>query len=312
MPGNPVSGVLPRVLSLILLLLTGACSLAGVDLDSNQGLITPSPPPELVQLAPTQIPDGEDISQDSNLSATQIPAACTELQGQVIPFELDLEGGVLTGLVYTPPCFEESSSELYPTMYLLHGATKTEQHWLEIGLVEKADQMILQGQIAPLIIVLPREMTWVPLPENEFGELLIKELVPWVEQNYPAAADRQLRGLGGLSRGGNWAIRLGLLHWGTFGSIAAHSTPLFFGDLNRIPGWIEVIPADFVPRIHLDIGEDDRNLEAAENLHQVLTNLDVGHEWRINPGTHDEDYWRSQLDEYLLWYSDGWNSQQQN
>jgi enterochelin esterase-like enzyme len=166
--------------------------------------------------------------------------------------------------------------------------------------------LISKSAIYPMIIIMPRELTWVYLPGNPFGDALVTELLPWVESHYQTLEGRQYRALGGLSRGGNWAIRIGLLHWGMFGTIGAHSTPLFYGDLERLPGWIEAIPASRYPRIYLDIGQGDNNLEAARNLEKALTGLEVPHEWIINPGLHDAAYWRTHLEDYLLWYSEAW------
>jgi enterochelin esterase-like enzyme len=193
-------------------------------------------------------------------------------------------------------------------LYLFHGATATDQQWLNLGIAEAADKLILNSQIQPLIIVMPLELTWVALPDNPFGDYLVTDLVPWVDTHYQTLPDSDFRAIGGLSRGGNWAVRIGLLHWGLFGSIGAHSTPLFFGDLNRVKGWFEVIPGSRLPAIYLDIGRDDNNLEAAQDFQKKLTELDIPHEWIINPGLHDEDYWSSHIGDYLLWYSSRWEN----
>jgi enterochelin esterase-like enzyme len=134
----------------------------------------------------------------------------------------------------------------------------------------------------------------------------VKTILPWIDANYRTIPDRQYRAVGGLSRGGNWAVRIGLLHWGLFGSIGAHSTPLFFGDLNRIPGWVEVIPESLLPRIMIDIGEGDNNLAESDEFHQQLIELGVPVDQNLYPGLHHESYWREHLEEYLRWYSAGW------
>jgi S-formylglutathione hydrolase FrmB len=61
-----------------------------------------------------------------------------------------------------------------------------------------------------------------------------------------------------------------------------------------------------MPRIYLDIGEGDNNLEAAQNLEDVLNELDLSYDWNIYPGLHEDLYWKAHLEEYLLWYSSGW------
>jgi enterochelin esterase-like enzyme len=232
--------------------------------------------------------------------------SCQENTGQVEPYQISHGEDELTGRIYTPPCYGSDPDHLYPVLYLLHGATETDLQWQELGIAAEADRLIAAGEIAPLIIVLPRELTWVAVPENTFGDSLVQELTPWVDMEYRTLPDREFRAIGGLSRGGNWAVRIGLLHWGLFGSIGAHSTPLFYGDLERLPGWIELIPAGWKPRLYLDIGKDDNNLVVSRKLDALLTRLDYPHEWHLNPGLHDAAYWQGQLEDYLMWYNAGW------
>jgi enterochelin esterase-like enzyme len=258
-------------------------------------------------IAPTNKP--ESNSDQPTLSPIPISQDCEVQTGSLEPFLITKDEVELSGSIYKPPCYESDPDQRYPSLYLFHGATATDQQWLDLGIPDAADRLIANSLIQPLIIVMPLELTWVALPDNPFGDYLVKELVPWVDKNYRTLPDSEFRAIGGLSRGGNWAVRIGLLHWGMFGSIGAHSTPLFFGDLNRVQGWIEVIPSSRVPEIYLDIGQDDNNFEAAQKFREKLAELDVPHAWNIEPGLHDEVYWSSHVDDYLLWYSSRWDNQ---
>jgi enterochelin esterase-like enzyme len=258
-------------------------------------------------------PSAAELSPTPSLKLTAGPGlsgenSCLDKTGAVQPYSFSRNGETFTGRIYTPPCYPSNSDQEYPVLYLLHGATETDQQWDDLGVDELADSLITQGKIRPLIIVMPRELTWISLPNNPFGENLIKEVVPWVDQEYRTLAGREYRAIGGLSRGGNWAVRLGMLNWGTFGSIGAHSTPLFYGDLKRISGWIKAIPEAKLPRIYQDIGLGDNNLGDAEEFDQQLTALEIPHEWHLNPGLHNDTYWKTHLEEYLLWYSAGWGT----
>jgi enterochelin esterase-like enzyme len=190
---------------------------------------------------------------------------------------------------------------------MLHGSAVTDQQWVDLGLIEAADDLISRGEIPPLIIVLPREDTWIELAENYFGDHLVQAVIPWIDKQYRTLEERQYRAIGGVSRGGNWAIRLGLLHWQTFGSLGAHSAPLFYMDLFRVPAWLEEIPRGNIPGIYLDISEGDPNLAEAESLHNILRKAGIPHKWLLYPGLHNNTYWSSHLVEYLLWYSAGWS-----
>ena len=47
----------------------------------------------------------------------------------------------------------------------------------------------------------------------------MKNLVPYVDTHYNTCAERDCRAIGGLSRGAQWALRIGLAEWQTFGAI---------------------------------------------------------------------------------------------
>ena len=291
---------------LILLLSLSACSLfptAIITTDVFESTGGPVSNSETSSL-PSQTPSMTSESQAS--SSTPEYLECTEVSGLVESFQISRAGVEISGSIYTPPCYDFDPESSYPTLYLFHGATKNDQQWIDLGIAETADQLISDLAISPLIIVMPLELTWVALPENLFGDYMVTELLPWIDGEYRTRADRDYRAIGGLSRGGNWSLRIGLLHWGLFGSIGAHSTPLFYGDLERIPGWIEAIPDSHLPRIYLDIGEGDNNIEAALELEEVLKNIRIPHDWNIYPGLHEDVYWKAHLEEYLLWYSSGW------
>jgi len=256
--------------------------------------------------APTKLEEAPEIVATPQYATAVPDRTCSEASGTIDNYEISWKDEVLTGRIYLPPCYGQDPDLAYPTLYMMHGATETDQQWDDLGLDEWADTLIFEKEIPPLIIIMPREITWIILPENPFGDHLVTAIIPWIDDHFQTLENRDYRAIGGMSRGGNWAVRLGLLHWGLFGSIGAHSTPLFLGDLNRVPGWVEIIPASQTPRILMDIGEGDNNLADAEALHESLLDQEISHEWRLYPGLHDEKYWKSHLGEYLKWYSAGW------
>jgi len=265
--------------------------------------------PMAIFTAPAATEEMPEITETAIPSTTAQDRFCSEASGVIETYEIAWKEEILTGRIYLPPCYGSDPDREYPTLYMLHGATETDGQWDDLGMDEWADTLILEKEISPLIIIMPREITWIILPENPFGDHLITAIIPWIDSHYQTLENRDFRAIGGMSRGGNWAIRLGLLHWGLFGSIGAHSTPLFLGDLKRVPGWMEIIPASQTPRILMDIGQDDSNLADAQALHEYLLDQEIPHEWRMHPGLHDEHYWRTHLEEYLKWYSAEWADQ---
>lgn len=304
---KPNKPILLIWLVVLILLLIPACTLnrlAGETLPAFEN--TPAGGQEL-ETQPFQSQSTQTAGQPGNILSTSAHPVCSRDKGAVEEYQIIRQDQELTGRVYIPPCYGLDPEQRYPVLYLLHGATETDQQWEKIGITREADRLIRAAVISPVIIVMPRELTWVPLSENRFGDLLVTEIVPWVDQHYLTLNDREYRAIGGLSRGGNWALRIGLLHWGIFGKVGGHSAPLFYGDLLRIPGWIESIPASRYPGIYLDIGHADNNLEQAQQLVKILSGLEIPFQWTINSGLHNEDYWSSQVEDYLIWYSRNWS-----
>ncbi len=243
-------------------------------------------------------------------SATPTPVGCQETAGRVESGEL-VTGSLPKPLqfrVYLPPCYDAKPQREYPTLYWLHGQTYTEDQWLRLGAAETADRLITAGVIPPLVIVMPGEQdSDTPPPENPFGEVIVRELIPFITQHYRVKIARNDRAIGGLSRGGNWALHLGLTHWELFGAIGAHSTPTFVSDGEKqIREWLSAIPDDQIPRIYLDTGADDGWRHYTLKLADILADENIPHEWYQFQGVHDESYWAAHLEGYLRWYTQEW------
>ena len=65
------------------------------------------------------------------------------------------------------------------------------------------------------------------------------------------------------------------------------------------------MPAGQFPRLTTDMGQNDIYLPDLRDYEKLLTQLEVPHEFTINPGNHDENYWSSHVEEYLRWYAAG-------
>jgi len=210
--------------------------------------------------------------------------------------------------VYLPPCYAEQPERRYPVLYLIHGMNYNNDQWDRLGADEKADALIAAGEVSPFIIVMPRDRSWAEPGEDPFGDVLVDELIPFIDQRFRTLPERGYRAVGGLSRGAGWAVHLGLSRWDLFGAIGGHSLPVFWSDTGKVRGWLDAIPPESLPRIYLDIGEKDRPsiLNSALWFEDLLTELNVPHEWYLFPGYHEEAYWSAHVEEYLRWYTRDW------
>ena len=103
-----------------------------------------------------------------------------------------------------------------------------------------------------------------------------------------------------------WSF-LGHAEWDFFGSIGAHSMPTFNGDIGNLPEWLNEIPHGEEPRIYLDTGRFDPEVKNAFRFENVLNEKGIPHEWHLNEGLHNEEYWEEQMETYLHWYAKGWD-----
>ncbi len=202
--------------------------------------------------------------------------------------------------LYLPPCYA-ASDQRYPVLYLLHGLNNTENQWIELGVVTTTNKLIDAGAIAPLIIVMPRDRL-----DTRFDPAVVADLVPYVDRNYRTVADRQHRAIGGLSRGGAWAMHIGLHYPDLFGRIGAHSPAVFYGDETKINNWVWHLPAGLTPEVYIDIGANDSMIKSAKWLDQIFTWYKVDHTFKVQPGSHVAAYWSAHLPEYMRFYAAGW------
>ncbi|KXK10733.1 MAG: putative esterase family protein [Chloroflexi bacterium OLB14] len=210
-------------------------------------------------------------------------------------------------LIYLPPCYHELTEHKYPVLYLLHGQTYTQDQWVKLGIPQIADTLIHSNQSIPFIIVFPDDRFWNLPSGASFGDRLINSLIPYIDATYRTLTDKQYRSLGGLSRGGGWTIQLGLQYPNLFGSLGLHSPAIFKENASSLEKLINNIPEAFRPRLWLDAGDNDRELESILVFEEILTRNNYLHESHFYTGDHSESYWSAHLEEYLRWYISIWN-----
>ncbi|MBW8010477.1 MAG: esterase family protein [Chloroflexi bacterium] len=289
--------------------LISACTTQSTRIPIETVYIPPSSATQ--QATPTALPTFTSTPAPSappTQTSTQL--ACWQEGGQIEEQNItsDLLPQRLDFLIYLPPCYQQQAERHYPVLYLIHGQRFTHDQWDRLGADELADTLISSGELAPFIIVMPRDRIWEEPDVDMFGEAVIADLIPWVDQEYRTLADRDFRAIGGLSRGAAWAVHLGLGSWELFSAVGAHSLPLFWSDVPLLPGWLEEIPPESLPRIFVDVGDHDQ--EAIRNsttwFGDFLNENNIPHEWYLFTGYHEEDYWSSHLEQYLRFYAAEW------
>jgi enterochelin esterase-like enzyme len=139
--------------------------------------------------------------------------------------------------------------------------------------------------------------------QSKFGDAVIEDVIPFIDSHFKVCTERVCRAIGGLSRGGNWAVHLGFSNPDLFVTVGAHSAPLFYGEISNIlmtATSTESISA--LPVFYIDVGNKDEDHADVMLFLETLQNLNVPHKFTNNLGYHDEAYWSAHVEDYLLWY----------
>jgi len=255
-------------------------------------ILEPTPVPSPMATAPAPI-----LAEPS-----PTPEGCLEQRGQVDRVAFGSEA-LPQFLIYLPACYDADPDVRYPVLYLLHGQGFEDDQWGRLGVVAAADDLMGMNEIPPYLIVMPFDKaSWRSVDDDYFGEALVDELIPYVDEKYRTLARRSYRAVGGLSRGAGWAIRYGLTRWELFGAFGGHSAAIFYKDNGKLDDWLAEIPAVYMPEIYLDIGDQDKEHGSVFLFSELLAEEGVPHEWRLFSGNHDEVYWSAHVADYLRWY----------
>ena len=256
---------------------------------------TPTVPPA-PSLTPTPLPPVPTL--------TPTPLTCLTEPGALQTGEVPTNGSPTIFVIYLPPCYDHYTDQHYPVLYLLNGQTYTADQWVRLGAPTAADTLIHSGRAEPFIIVFPDDRYWNVEQGVYFGQYLVNDIMPYIDQNFRTIPDRDHRAIGGLSRGGGWALQLGLRSE-LFGSVGLHSAAAFPEDRANIVYWIQNHDPNTWPRLYIDSGDNDRERGFNTLFESLLTEYGVPHEWHLNPGAHDELYWGAHVFEYIVWYANG-------
>ena len=274
----------------------------------------PAPLPAIQLSRPPTIPPTNTpthpLADSPTPFPTQSPTPCStpgEIQTGILDSRI---AGATAYRIYRPPCYEQDS-RLYPTLYLLPGNIHSDAIWDELGIDEAADAAILAHSIPPLLIVMPNGGAIANNTSggpNSYEALILDELIPFVEATYCAWPDAGGRAIGGLSRGGYWALEIAFRYPDRFASVGGHSPALLDTqagpDLNPQHTGLNNDLGDL--RVYFDIGRDDYLIANVQRLHEEMAAAGVAHTWVLNDGRHENAYWSAHLAGYLAWYTAPW------
>jgi len=204
--------------------------------------------------------------------------------------------------VYLPPCYSAEAESRYPVLYLIPGRSSSPDTWFAAGLLDIVDQMILDEEIPPFIII-----TTENIENDPMADIIYKELIPVVESQYPILDDRQYRAVSGGSLGGIAAYRLAFQYPDTFSSAGIFGAGAISGEEIRIDKWLSAMNDKNKIRVFMDIGDEDPlMLERAKVMKSMLDDMGIENQFHSGHGGHTYAYWISNFKMYLQWLAKDW------
>jgi predicted alpha/beta superfamily hydrolase len=220
-------------------------------------------------------------------------AAASDLKSRLFKHE-QFESAIVEDkhdfVVYVPPTYAFEQERRFPVLFMQDGQNLFDpetsfikgNHW---RLGETADELILRGEIEPLVMVgiyntgEHRINEYTPVRDrrigggdaDEYGRMLVEELAPFVAQNYRVSCAGASCGVGGSSLGGLVSMYLGLQYPEVFGRLAIMS-PSVWWHSRAILKTVSRLRRNTGQRIWLDIGtkEGQRALPDVRLLKEAL------------------------------------------
>ncbi|HOT93128.1 MAG TPA: alpha/beta hydrolase-fold protein [Anaerolineae bacterium] len=245
---------------------------------------------------------------------TPTPYYCTYLRGRTesTTFSSKAMGEQVRLLVHLPPCYDDYPAAAFPVVYVLHGWPLDERHWDTLGIDEVLDDWIIRGMVGPAIIVMPgvsADGLYVNSSGGSwsFEGMLVDELVPLIDQTYRTWRDPAGRAIGGVSRGGVWALEIAFRHPDMFSIVGGHSPALA---LNRpMPQYDPfLLIKEGAPgvRIYLDAGDLDWAKSSTANLYEALRERGADVTYQVHSGGHVDKLWQESMTDYVAFYTATW------
>lgn len=255
---------------------------------------------------------------------------------QEVQFDSRVLGKPMKMLVYLPAAYDGATP--LPVLYFLHGRSGDETILLELGMDSKAERMIRDGAMKPVIIVCPRiensrginsSLSCEKIAGSGAGDFMIhlgmyedyfiEEIVPMVDSMFATIRDKQGRYVGGVSGGGYAALHNAFRHQDLFSKVGGHMPAIelsleeedrpFFKDASIWEKYDPIsiakntrISSDF--SVYLDAGDLDEGqfYKGCALLQEILDAKGIRCQNAVFPGHHNAAYLKSNLEKYLAFY----------
>lgn len=274
-------------------------------------------------LNPRVFPDGTDRANVNSSSVLELPGAPDEKwfrdipteRGAVVhttpePISIKNEGDVW---IYTPPGYQASAGP-YPLLVLLNGLPETPTI---------LDNLISAGKIRPVVAIStsgfgPTLSAARNAASDLPGDVLAKEIVPWMRSHYAVSMNSRDTVIGGWSWAGSASSYVALRHSDVFGNVFSQSGAFrqrkpgdsepnilsrLYLESARVPirFYIDAGLYDNIPDLPIDeLAIDESNTEGNRHFRDVLKAKGYDVIYRETGGGHSTLHWRATLPEALM------------
>lgn len=234
--------------------------------------------------------------------------------------------------VYTPPGYDSSTQD-YPVLYLLHGSGGDEEAWITLGRVPyMMDNLIAEGKIKPIIVVMPNgnpskqaapgetneNFSYRPvmsqfLPDFADGTYIMSfnEIVDYTDARFRTRPQKSQRALAGLSMGGFHSLLISANHPDLFDYVGLFSPGTPSGrtgtlalDMNK-PAYHKLEDKYTLQKekgyelFWIAIGNTDFLYESTQAHMNILDKLQFPYTYVESEGGHTWSNWR----QYMLQFT---------
>jgi len=229
----------------------------------------------------------------------------------------------LPATVVLPDGYADSNKR-FPTLYLLHGWSGNNTEWVaktDIGTLADEHQMI---------VVMPNgayDSWYIDSPakkDSKYQTYIGKDVVNYIDNKFKTISKKGARAITGLSMGGYGSLNVALNNQSVFGNVGSMSggvDPRYFpqnwgmesvfGDhIKNKDYWDNKAIISNAHRfifsgidIIIDCGVDDFFSRSNRELHNLLVELKIPHDYIERPGKHNWDYWRNSIKFQTLFFS---------
>ena len=219
-------------------------------------------------------------------------------------------------MVYTPAEYDtkKGAKKRYPVLYLQHGMGEDETGWSHQGHMQHImDNAIAKGEAVPMIVVMESGDIKAPFDRrgsnlqgrSQYGayfyEVMLNDLIPYIDSHFRTLTDRDHRAMAGLSWGGHQTFDVVLQHMDKFSYMGGFSGAIFGLDVKTAYQGIFTRPDEFNKQMHyvfLSCGSEENF--GTEALVKSLNDAGIKAELYVSQGTaHEWLTWRRSLKEFI-------------